>query len=71
MFKVGQINGPKPKFRVYVALEQGDLLVRRAEVASLKKAVQRAAGFAEALYVEIRTFWGGKERLVNIEEIRL
>lgn len=67
MFKVGKINGPKPKFRVYVALEQGDLLVRRAEVASLKKAVQRAATFAEALYVEIRTFWGGKERLVQLD----
>ena len=67
MFKVGKINGPKPKFRVYVALEQGDLLVRRAEVASLKKAAQRAAGFAEALYVEIRTFWGGKERLVQLD----
>lgn len=66
LIKIGNLKG-SPKFRVYIAQEEGALLVRRAQVSNLGQALKIAANASEALYVEIRTWWNGQERLVQIE----
>ena len=72
MFKISK--APKatlPKFRVYVAEEEGALLVRHGHTTNLKKALKIVAKFATAIDYEIRSFYLGKERVVNIDHVTM
>ena len=71
MFKIGK--APKatlPKFRVYVAEEEGALLVRHGRtVSNLVKALEIAASYATAIDWQIRSFYLGREQLVNVDRV--
>jgi hypothetical protein len=72
MFKIG--SAPKsqlPKFRVYIAEEPGAKLVRHGHTSSLKKALVIVAKFATAIDYEIRSFYNGQERVVNIDHVTM
>ena len=55
------------KFRIYVAEECG-LLVRRHQVANLKRALALAQHYAEAVDIQIRIFCAGVERALPAQD---